>query len=76
MIRRDLIPQRLPAAPDWGPFIAEDIVSRGLLYRIGPAHVSDWAMVWFPWATAEQIGRGVAIALELTVAECALAREQ
>ncbi len=65
----------MPPIPDWGPFIAEDIVSRRLLYRKSPAQVSDWAMAWFPWATADQIGRGVAIALELTVAECALARE-
>lgn len=76
MIGRDLTPYHRPAAPDWGPFIAEDIVGRGLLYRMGPAYVSDWAMTWFPWATAEEIGRGVAIAVELTAVECALAREQ
>lgn len=76
MIGRDLVPFYRRTEPDWGVFIAEDIVGRSLLYRMSPAQVSDWAMVWFPWATAEQIGRGVAIALELTVAECALAREQ
>ena len=69
MTGRDPIPQYMPPIPDWGPFIAEDIVSRRLLYRMGPACVSDWAMAWFPWATADQILRGVSIAVELTVAD-------
>lgn len=54
----------VPGRSDWAPLIAAEIINNELLKRVPEDLLLDTAPDTWPWATADEIGRGLAIAAE------------